>query len=206
MTRGRPVGPLARAFALAAVMVVRPATGRAQAPAQNAPPAPPPTFKVEVIETTPLPGLDLKLEQIPAPMQAAVSADVEASGALDLSDFLNRRFTGVFVNEMSGNPFQADLNYRGYTASPVLGTPQGLSIYMDSRPPASTSRERCRRSRVSSRSSKPPSMRPARRRPIGWGRESSSEGVRRSVYFRGASWFTGPCRSRTPVAVPLASS
>ena len=86
---------------------------------------------MEVIETTPLPGLDLKLEQIPAPVQTAVSADVEASGALDLSDFLNRRFTGVFINEMSGNPFQADLNYRGYTASPVLGTPQGLSIYMD---------------------------------------------------------------------------
>ena len=110
---------------------MRPSFGHAQAPPQNAPPAAPPTFKVEVIETTPLPGLDLKLEQIPAPVQAAVSADLEASGALDLSDFLNRRFTGVFINEMSGNPFQADLNYRGYTASPVLGTPQGLSIYMD---------------------------------------------------------------------------
>ena len=32
----------------------------------------PPDFKVEVIETTPLPGLDLKLEQIPAPVQTAV--------------------------------------------------------------------------------------------------------------------------------------
>ena len=120
-----------RSLALVMVLVLRPATGRAQAPAQSPPPTPGPTFKVEVIETTPLPGLDLRLEQIPAPVQTAVSADVEASGALDLSDFLNRRFTGVFVNEMSGNPFQADLNYRGYTASPVLGTPQGLSIYMD---------------------------------------------------------------------------
>ena len=84
-----------------------------------------------MIETTPLPGLDLKLEQIPAPVQTAVGADIDASGALDLSDFLNRRFNGVFVNEMQGNPFQPDLNYRGYTASPVFGTPQGLSIYMD---------------------------------------------------------------------------
>src|SRR4249919_1976907 len=131
MAFGRPVRPLCRLLVLLTALVVRPATGRAQAPAQSAPPAPAPTFKVEVIETTPLPGLDLKLEQIPAPVQAAVSANVEASGALDLSDFLNRRFTGVFINEMSGNPLQADLNYRGYTASPVLGTPQGLSIYMD---------------------------------------------------------------------------
>lgn len=101
------------------------------APGQTAPAQPATLFKVEVIETTPLPGLDLTLAQIPVPVQSAVSADIEASGALDLSDFLNRRFTGVFVNEMQGNPFQPDLNYRGYTASPLLGTPQGLSVYMD---------------------------------------------------------------------------
>ena len=84
-----------------------------------------------MIETTPLPGLNLKPEQVPAPVQTAVGADIEASGALDVSDFLNRRFNGVFVNEMQNNPFQPDLNYRGYTASPLLGTPQGLSVYMD---------------------------------------------------------------------------
>lgn len=104
------------------------APGSAQT--QNDPSAPP-TFKVDVIETTPLPGLDLKLEQIPAPVQSATSADIEASGALHLGDFLNRRLNGVFVNEMQNNPFQPDVNYRGYTASPLLGTPQGLSIYMD---------------------------------------------------------------------------
>ncbi len=111
---------------------MQPAAAMAQsAPPQNPPPANPPIFKVEVIEATPLPGLDLKLDQVPAPVQTAEGADIEASGTLDLSDFLNRRFNGVFVNEMQNNPFQPDLNYRGYTASPVLGTPQGLSIYMD---------------------------------------------------------------------------
>jgi outer membrane receptor protein involved in Fe transport len=103
----------------------------AQTTPTGTPPAPLPTFTVEVVATTPLPGLDLEREQIPLPVQTAVSADIEASGALDLSDFLNRRFNGVFVNEMQNNPFQPDLNYRGYTASPLLGTPQGLSIYMD---------------------------------------------------------------------------
>ncbi len=34
---------------------------------------------------------------------------------------------GRRVNEIQGNPFQADVSYRGYTASPLLGTPQGLS-------------------------------------------------------------------------------
>jgi outer membrane receptor protein involved in Fe transport len=104
--------------------------------AQNPPTTPktpvePPTFKTEVIETTPLPGVDLPLEAIPAPAQTALDRDLMASGALDLSDLLNRRLTSVFVNEIQGNPFQPDINYRGYTASPLLGTPQGLSVYMD---------------------------------------------------------------------------
>src|SRR5262245_1196187 len=75
------------------VLVVRP--GQAQtSPAQNSqaqdpatlssPPADQPVFRVEVIETTPLPGLDLRLEQVPAPVQTASGADIEASGALDL--------------------------------------------------------------------------------------------------------------------------
>ena len=101
------------------------------APASPQVPAPPPVFKVDVVESTPLPGADLPIEKVPAPVQTALAKEIEASGALDLSDFLNRRFNGVFVNEMQGNPFQPDINYRGYTASPLLGTPQGLSVYMD---------------------------------------------------------------------------
>ena len=92
---------------------------------------PPPVFKVTVIETTPLPGVDLPLDKIPAPVQADTAREIDASGALDLSEFMNRRLNGVHVNEVQANPFQPDVNYRGYTASPLLGTPQGLSIYMD---------------------------------------------------------------------------
>jgi outer membrane receptor protein involved in Fe transport len=90
-----------------------------------------PQTQVDVVETMPLPGVDLSAEQIAAPVQMASQADIEKSGALDLPDFMSRRLNGVYLNEMQGNPFQADLNYRGYTASPLLGTPQGLSIYQD---------------------------------------------------------------------------
>ena len=125
---------------LAAVLVVCltiPGVGFSQPPPQppsppqatQPPNAPPPvTYSVDVIETMPLPALNLTIEQVPAPVQTAGAADIDASGALDLSDYLNRRFAGVFVNETQGNPFQPDLNYRGYTASPLLGTPQGLSV------------------------------------------------------------------------------
>ena len=102
-------------------------------PPQNPPPASPPTVAVtvDVIGTTPLPGVDLPLDRIPSPVQSAIAREIDDSGALDLSNFLNRRMNGVYVNEVQGNPFQPDINYRGYTASPLLGTPQGLSVFMD---------------------------------------------------------------------------
>ena len=90
-----------------------------------------PGVKVDVISSTPLPGVDLAREQIASPVQVGTKDDIEKSGALDLSGFLNRRLMGVHVNEIQGNPFQSDVSYRGYTASPLLGTPQGLSVYMD---------------------------------------------------------------------------
>jgi outer membrane receptor protein involved in Fe transport len=87
--------------------------------------------KIDVIAPTPLPGTDLPIEDIPAPVQTASAGDIERSGSLDLSDFLNRRLQGVHINENQGNPFQPDVNYRGYTASPLLGTPEGISVYLD---------------------------------------------------------------------------
>ena len=89
------------------------------------------TFTDTVVVTTPLPGVELPSRRVPAPVQTATDWDIDESGALDLSDFLNRRMSGVYVNEVQNNPFQPDVNYRGYTASPLLGTPQGLSVYMD---------------------------------------------------------------------------
>lgn len=88
-------------------------------------------FNIDVVAATPLPGADLEPAQIPTPVQAAPLRDILASNALDISDFMNRRLMGVHLNEIQGNPYQADLNYRGYTASPLLGTPQGLSVYLD---------------------------------------------------------------------------
>jgi outer membrane receptor protein involved in Fe transport len=106
--------------------------------AQDPGPAPTPTpaapsfrTRVDVIETAPLSGLERPVDEVPAPVQSATARDVEQSAALNLADFLNRRLTSVYVNDVQNNPFQPDVNYRGYTASPLLGTPQGLSVYMD---------------------------------------------------------------------------
>ena len=86
---------------------------------------------VDVVGATPMPGTAVAVDDIPAPVQVVNDADVVNSGALEVSDLLNRRFADVHVNEIQGNPFQADVNFRGYTASPLLGTPQGVSVYLD---------------------------------------------------------------------------
>ncbi len=88
-------------------------------------------FSVDVVSMAPLPGDDRTRDEIPLPIQTGTDKEYNASGAIHLGDFLNKRFSSVHVNDVQGNPFQPDVNYRGYTASPLLGTPQGLSVYMD---------------------------------------------------------------------------
>jgi outer membrane receptor protein involved in Fe transport len=87
--------------------------------------------KLDVVAVTPLVGTDLTPDQIAGAVQTATADDVDNSGALDLSDFMSRRLNGVYLNEMQGNPFQPDVNFRGYAASPLLGTPEGMSVYLD---------------------------------------------------------------------------
>ena len=87
--------------------------------------------RIDVVGATPLPGTDLPLNELAIPVQTASARDLEQSGALDLSDLLNKRLNGVHINENQENPYQPDVNYRGYTASPLLGTPEGISVYMD---------------------------------------------------------------------------
>lgn len=86
---------------------------------------------VEVIGTTPLPGGSLTKEQIPSNVQSFGTAAIQDPASINLPDLMNRRMGGVIVNEIQGNPYQPDVSYRGFTASPLLGTPQGLSVYMD---------------------------------------------------------------------------
>ena len=86
---------------------------------------------VEVVAPAPLPGLDVPVDRVPAPVQTATGAAVARSHAIDLTGFLNRQMAGVHLNEVQNNPFQPDVNYRGFTASPLLGTAQGLSVYLD---------------------------------------------------------------------------
>ena len=82
-------------------------------------------------EAGPLPGLLISPDQIPGNVQSAGKKQIEESRALNIGDFMNTQLQGVSANDYSGNPFQMDVNYRGFTASPQIGTPEGLSVFFD---------------------------------------------------------------------------
>jgi iron complex outermembrane recepter protein len=68
---------------------------------------------------------------VPADVRRATAEQLERSHALDLTDFMNRAFNGASINHAQNNPLQPDFNFRGFTASPLLGLPQGLAVYQN---------------------------------------------------------------------------
>jgi outer membrane receptor protein involved in Fe transport len=86
---------------------------------------------VEVTAVAPVSGLTVPRDQLPFSVQSATAGAIRESQAGDLTDFLARFFGGVNVNNIPGGPFQADVTFRGYRASALPGTPQGLAVYLD---------------------------------------------------------------------------
>jgi iron complex outermembrane recepter protein len=84
----------------------------------------------EVVVVAPY-GARLPRDRVPASVQSATAEEIERSQSLDLTDFLNRSFASVNINHAQNNPLQPDVNFRGFTASPLLGLSPGVSVYQN---------------------------------------------------------------------------
>ncbi|HKW94570.1 MAG TPA: TonB-dependent receptor [Methylomirabilota bacterium] len=103
---------------------------------QPSPPAesdPPPVTlpPVVVIGTTPVPALGIPIDKYAGNVQSLTGDDVKRRGGLDASELLYRRVGSVNINGGQSNPWQNDLTYRGFLASPLTGSAIGLSMYLD---------------------------------------------------------------------------
>lgn len=87
--------------------------------------------EVTVRGTTPLMSVPLPQADVPVNTQVATGEDYTASGALNLTDFFARDLAGISLSHVQNNPFQPDVLYRGFTSSFLLGTPAGLSVFVD---------------------------------------------------------------------------
>lgn len=127
----RPIPFPSRATRVAAATAAALAALSAPLHAQDNPAARLEAPTIEVIGTTPLPGIGTPVEQVPANVQVGTDSEIERSQAVDLQNFLERDVGSVNINSVQGNPFQVDVNFRGFNASPLIGTPQGLSVFQD---------------------------------------------------------------------------
>jgi len=124
----------------ASIALVLPLLVSAPARAED-PPAPPEAgeagdpapeiYQTTVTATTPLHGSRLPKDHVPANVQTISAEDLASHKSLDLSAYLGEAIGSVHINDVQGNPLQPDLQYRGFLASPLLGAPQGLSMYLD---------------------------------------------------------------------------
>ncbi len=100
----------------------------AEAPGPDAPVA---ISTVEIIGVAPLPGVGVERNLLPYAVQTVSAETMRNAPGDNLAEFMARNLTGVNINEISGSPFQHDITFHGFRASPVLGTSQGLSVYLD---------------------------------------------------------------------------
>ncbi len=87
--------------------------------------------QVDVVGVTPLPGARIPRERVPAAVSVIDGADLAARGAASMADALNERLGPVTLEGATTNLFQPTLRFRGFTASPLLGLPQGVAVYQN---------------------------------------------------------------------------
>jgi iron complex outermembrane recepter protein len=86
---------------------------------------------ITVIGITPEQGAELAENLVPYNVQSATSGEIERSQSLTIMDYMIHHMTGVTINAAANNPLQPDLQFRGFTASPLLGGSEGISVYVD---------------------------------------------------------------------------
>jgi outer membrane receptor protein involved in Fe transport len=90
--------------------------------------------RVFIYPTTPLAGSGIDPDKVAASINSINPIDanlIKQTGSLNIGEALVKYVPSVTLNEVSGNPFTPDVQFRGFTASPVAGTPQGLAVYQN---------------------------------------------------------------------------
>ena len=84
-----------------------------------------------IVGSSPLASVGVPLNEVPANVQTATAKQLDGQRALNLGEFMDSNLGSVNASNSVGNPYQMDVSYRGFTASPVLGTAIGMSVFMD---------------------------------------------------------------------------
>lgn len=87
--------------------------------------------EVVVIGTTPVGPAGTDRDKVPFNTHVLTSQDVSRTGYPSALRSLEDQIGGVTLNNAQNNPFQPNLLYRGFEASPLGGNAQGLAVYLN---------------------------------------------------------------------------
>jgi iron complex outermembrane receptor protein len=87
--------------------------------------------EIVVIGNTPLPGSNVDKDKLPGTSQILSADDFTKNHAISILDTLSQRIPGLQLSDSQGNGSFQDLHYRGFAASPLQGTPQGIAVYQN---------------------------------------------------------------------------
>ncbi len=87
--------------------------------------------EIIVIDNTPLPGSTIDKDKLPGSVQILSADDFTKNHAISILDTLSQRIPGLQLSDSQGNASFQDLHYRGFAASPLQGTPQGIAVYQN---------------------------------------------------------------------------
>ena len=87
--------------------------------------------QVRVVGVTPLLGSAIPRTRVPAAISVINSNEIESRSSSSIADLLNERLGTVSLEGVTTNPHQPTLRFRGFTASPLLGLPQGIAVYQN---------------------------------------------------------------------------
>jgi hypothetical protein len=76
---------------------------------------------VVIFATNPLPGASVDADNVPSDVESPRRADVQRDGAANLAKALAGQSGSFNFNDTLADPFQPDVLYRGFAASPLPG-------------------------------------------------------------------------------------
>ncbi|MBS0251927.1 MAG: TonB-dependent receptor [Proteobacteria bacterium] len=76
-------------------------------------------------------GGTIPVDKVPGSVYQMNSEAITRGDQVILQDALTSQIPGLIVNDLQGNQFQTNIQFRGFEASPVNGVPQGLAVYQN---------------------------------------------------------------------------
>jgi outer membrane receptor protein involved in Fe transport len=77
------------------------------------------------------PSTAIDVDKVPSSINFVNTPEIQRTNSLNVMDALQQNVAGVNISNVAGNEFQSNLEFRGFVASPVSGTPQGLAVYQN---------------------------------------------------------------------------